>query len=92
MGVAVRDAAPAALAREVLEVLHHPERHDRMARCGRDLIARQFAPEAMIAAYRALYTRLLRAEAGSEGDPRDAEDHEREHAHSRTKPGETAAG
>ena len=59
-GVVVRDAAPAALAREVLDLLHDPSRHERMARCGRELIARQFAPEAMIAAYRALYTRVLK--------------------------------
>jgi glycosyltransferase involved in cell wall biosynthesis len=67
-GVVVRDAAPAALAREVLDLLHDPQRHERMARCGRELIARQFEPEAMIRAYRALYTRLL--QAGSRPDAR----------------------
>jgi glycosyltransferase involved in cell wall biosynthesis len=93
-GVVVRDAAPAALAREVLDLLHHPERRERMARCGRELIARQFAPEVMIRAYRALYTQLLHAGAGSGVDPCPGENPEREHerAQGRTKPGEHTAG
>jgi glycosyltransferase involved in cell wall biosynthesis len=34
-GVIVRDATPAALAHEVLDLLHDPKRHERMARHGR---------------------------------------------------------
>jgi glycosyltransferase involved in cell wall biosynthesis len=63
-GVVVDDPAPAALAREVLDLLHDPQRHERMARCGRELIASRFTPEAMIGAYRALYARV-QAGAGS---------------------------
>jgi glycosyltransferase involved in cell wall biosynthesis len=94
-GVIVRDAAPAALAREVLDLLHDPQRRGRMARCGRELIARQFAPEAMIGAYRTLYSELLRARAGSGVDPSPREnqrEREGERAHGRTKPGERTAG
>jgi glycosyltransferase involved in cell wall biosynthesis len=70
-GVVVRDAAPAALARAVLDLLHDPQRHERMANCGRKLIARQFTPEAMVAAYRGLYTNLLRAGADSRASRSD---------------------
>jgi glycosyltransferase involved in cell wall biosynthesis len=92
-GIVVRDAAPAAMAREVLDLLQDPQRHERMARCGRELIARQFSPEAMIGAYRALYNDLLQAGAGSGADPPPGEnhEHEREDAERRTKPGETTA-
>jgi glycosyltransferase involved in cell wall biosynthesis len=90
-GVIVRDAAPAAMAREVLDLLHDPERHDRMACRGRELIARQFAPEAMIGAYRALFAHLQRG-AGSGADTSDGENHERERARSHTEPGEATPG
>jgi glycosyltransferase involved in cell wall biosynthesis len=97
-GVIVRDAAPAALAREVLDLLRDPQRRGRMARCGRELIARQFTPEAMIGAYRTLYSELLHAAAGLGVDPSPRENRqrdregERERAHGRTKPGKRTAG
>jgi glycosyltransferase involved in cell wall biosynthesis len=87
-GVIVHDAAPAALARAVLDLLHDPERHARMARCGRELIARQFTPEAMLEAYRALFADL---EARSRTDPPDGENQEDERPRSRAEPGQPTA-
>jgi glycosyltransferase involved in cell wall biosynthesis len=92
-GVVVRDPSPAALAREVLDLLHDPQRHERMARCGRELTATRFAPEAMIGAYRALYTDLLQTKAGSGLDPSGGDDHQRERERGQPgRPAEPTAG
>ena len=64
-GVIVEDSAPATLAREVLAVLRDPSRRDAMGARGRELVARRFSPDAMVAAYRELYEQLVERRPGS---------------------------
>ena len=64
-GVVVDEHAPAALAREVLALLHDPPRRRAMGALGRELVAARFSAEAMVGSYRELYERLVAQRARS---------------------------
>jgi glycosyltransferase involved in cell wall biosynthesis len=58
-GLLVEPGRPDRLAEALLEVLHHPDRADRMGAEGRAIVAERYSLEAMVDRYTELYERSL---------------------------------